>query len=48
MGLRWVDNNQAAVQPDLPEPEQVFFSWLMAQPLGASSLRQHRGRLPVL
>lgn len=34
MGLRWVQEHPARGQPNLPEPEQVFFDWLMAQPNG--------------
>jgi hypothetical protein len=31
MGLRWIESQKIAVRPGLPEPEQVFLAWLMAQ-----------------
>lgn len=38
MGLSWTESrrNDAPLQPRLPDPEQVFLAWLVAQPDGGN------------
>lgn len=38
MGLSWGHRHGLDARPRMPEPEQVFLTWLVAQPEGADLL----------